>query len=149
MNRTLRRDRAAERYLRGAQGRPDCSIMRSPSIVACFVLGALLAALLFCLPAGTRAQAPEGPDSTSSTTEDCTGLVTAVDPRLSITVKSRRGPFTYRLGLDLHITGPDNHPLEIFQVHPGDEATVFYYYRDGWPTVARIVVLKTGRPARK
>ena len=89
-----------------------------------------------------RAQSPGQPDTTDSTTEDSTGTVLGVAGHGTITVDSRRGPFTYRLGLDLHITGPDNRPLKISQVHGGDEATVFYYLRDGFPTVGRIVVLK-------
>jgi hypothetical protein len=89
-----------------------------------------------------RAQSPGQPDTTDSTTEDSTGIVTGA-PRLGIiTVNSQRGPFTYRLGLNLHVTGPDNKPLKIGQVQAGDEATVFYYLRDGYPTVGRIVVLK-------
>ena len=95
------------------------------------------------------AQAPTGPDTTESTTNDSTGTVTSVAPHRTITVDSRRGPFTYRLGQDLHITGPDNHPLKITEVHAGDEATVYYYIRDGQQTVGRIVVLHRGKPARK
>ena len=44
---------------------------------------------------------------------------------------SRRGPFTYRLGPDLHVIGPDNQRLKIGDVHAGQEATVYYYQRDG------------------
>ncbi len=88
-----------------------------------------------------RAQAPTGPDTSSSTTEDSTGKVTAVSAS-TISVTSRRGPFTYRLGPDLHVIGPDNQRLKIGDVHEGQQATVYYYQRDGEPTVARIVVLK-------
>ena len=88
-----------------------------------------------------RAQAPTGPDTSSSTTEDSTGKVTAVSDT-TISVTSRRGPFTYRLGQDLHIIGPDNQRLKISDLHAGQEATVYYYQRDGEPTVARIVVIK-------
>ena len=98
---------------------------------------------------GLSAQAPAGPDTTESTTEDSTGIVLSVAPYRTITVDSRRGPFTYRLGLDLHITGPDNHPLKIKQVAEGDKVTVFYYIRDGQQTVARIVVLHHGKTAAK
>ena len=114
----------------------------------------LLAAVLFTgfvlgSTNGLLAQAPTGPDTTESTTNDSTGIVTSVAPHRTITVDSRRGPFTYRLGQDLHITGPDNHPLKITEVHAGDEATVYYYIRDGQQTVGRIVVLRRGKPARK
>ena len=98
---------------------------------------------------GLRAQAPAGPDTTESTTEDSTGIVLSVAPYRTITVDSRRGPFTYRLGQDLHIIGPDNHPLKIRQVAEGDKVTVFYYIRDGQQTVARIVVLHHGKTAAK
>lgn len=88
-----------------------------------------------------RAQAPTGPDTSSSTTEDSTGKVTAVSAT-TIGVTSRRGPFTYRLSPDLHVIGPDNQRLKIGDVHEGQEATVYYYLRDGEQTVARIVVIK-------
>ena len=98
---------------------------------------------------GLRAQAPAGPDTTESTTEDSTGTVLAVRPYQTITVNSRRGPFTYRLGLDLHIIGPDNRPLKIKQVAEGDKVTVYYYIRDGQQTVARLVVLRRRKTAAK
>ena len=66
-----------------------------------------------------------------------------------ITVDGRRGPFTYRLGLDLHITGPDNHPLKIIQVLAGGEATVYCYIRDGQQTVGRIVRAPPSKEIRK
>ena len=122
---------------------------------AAFVFAiALIAAVLLGLPlpgtaTNARAQAPEGPDTTSATTNDSTGIVTAVAPLRTITVDSRRGPFTYCLGPDLHITGPDNHALKIVEVTPGDKVTVYYYLRDGQQTVARIVVLRHGKPAAK
>ena len=87
------------------------------------------------------AQAPTGPDTSSSTTEDSTGKITAVSDT-TISVTSRRGPFTYRLGQDLHVIGADNQRLKIGDVHAGQEATVYYYQRDGQPTVARIVLIK-------
>ncbi len=95
------------------------------------------------------AQAPSGPDTTYSTTNDSTGIVTGVAPYRTITVDSRRGPFTYWLGEDLHITGPDSRPLRITQVAPGDKVTVYYYLRDGHQTIARIVVLERAAPAGK
>ncbi len=91
--------------------------------------------------ASLRAQAPTGPDTSSSTTEDSTGKVTAISAS-TISVTSRRGPFTYRLGPDLHVIGPDNQRLKIDDVHAGQEATGYDYLRDGEKTVARIVVIK-------
>ena len=91
---------------------------------------------------GSQAQAPEGPDTTSSTTEDSTGKVTAVAANQTISVTSRRGPFTYRLGRDLHVIGADGKPMKIAGIHVGQRVTVYYYMRDGQQTVARIVVLK-------
>ena len=117
----------------------------------CFFLSAVVCTAVM-LGTATRlpAQAPEGPDTTESTTEDSTGTVVSVSPSFTVTVTDRRGPFTYRLGQDLHIFGPDNHSLKIEEVHPGDEVTVFYYFRDNHPTVARMVVLRRGKPpARK
>lgn len=109
----------------------------------------LLACSLLALTPPTRGQAPEGPDTTESTTEDATGVVVGVSPYFTITVKDRRGPFTYRLSQDLHAFGPDNRPLKITEVAGGDEVTVFYYYRDGHPTVIRLVVLRHGEPSQK
>ena len=107
----------------------------------------LLVASWLVIPGFLRAQAPTGPDTSSSTTEDSTGKVTAVSAS-TISVTSRRGPFTYRLGQDLHVIGPKNRRLKIGDVHAGQEATVYYYQRDGEPTVARIVILKEA-PVRK
>jgi hypothetical protein len=90
----------------------------------------------------SRAQAPEGPDTSSSTTEDSTGRVTGILAHETITVDSRRGPFTYRLGRDLHVVGPDGKPMDVAKVHVGQKVTVYYYMRDGQETVARIAVLK-------
>ena len=42
----------------------------------------------------------------------------------------------------MHIYGPQTQRLKISDVHAGQEATVYYYLRDGEQTVARIVVLK-------
>ena len=107
---------------------------------AALLFGAVAASLVLGC-ARLSAQAPTGPDTSSSTTEDSTGRVTAVSAT-TISVTSRRGPFTYRLGQDLHVIGPDNQRLKIGDVHEGQEATVYYYQRDGEPTVARIVVVK-------
>ena len=105
------------------------------------VFAAALGLTLLPWSGAAHAQAPTGPDTTSSTTEDSTGKVTAVSND-TISVTSRRGPFTYRLGQDLHVIGADNQRLKISDVHAGQEATVYYYLRDGEPTVARIVLLK-------
>ena len=104
-----------------------------------------LAAFIVAAPLLTgnlRAQAPEGPDTTSSTTEDSTGKVTGIAPNQTITVDSRRGPFTYRLGRDLHVVGSDGKPMKMDGVKVGQEVTVYYYMRDGQETVARIAVLE-------
>ena len=118
-----------------------------------FLTAAVLAGLLALLAArtapGLRAQAPEGPDTTSSTTEDSTGKVTALAPGESITVASRRGPFTYRLGRDLHVVGLDGKAAKIGAVAVGQKVTVYYYLRDGQETVARIAVLAAAeKPAK-
>ena len=108
--------------------------------------------MILLLPAPSArllAQAPTGPDTTSGTTDDSTGTVTGVLPGRTITVNSRRGPFTYRLSPDLHITGPDNRARQITQIHAGDQATVYYYISDGHQTVARIVILRDAHRAGK
>jgi hypothetical protein len=112
---------------------------------------ALLAAGILALGflQAARAQDLEGPDTSISTTENSTGTVTGVGRSGTITVNSRRGPFTYRLGPQLHITGPDNKALKITQVGIGDEATVYYYIRDGQLTVGRIVVLQRAAKAAR
>ena len=120
-----------------------------PPAVSVFAAAWLAALLLPGLPGGLRAQAPFGPDTTESTTQDATGIITGVALYHAITVRDRRGPFTYRLGQDLHVYGPDNRPLRITEVRPGDEATVYYYFRDGLPTIGRIVILRRGQPAGK
>ncbi len=121
--------------------------MRRTSPPVLFSLGvAALVGFALGPVAGLRAQAPEGPDTTESTTEDSTGTVVDVSPHFTITVTDRQGPFTYRLGQDLHVFGPDNHPLKITEISPGDRVTVFYYFRDNHPTVSRMVVLQRGKP---
>jgi hypothetical protein len=107
--------------------------------------GAALAVLIAVASVSSgvlRAQAPEGPDTSSSTTEDSTGTVTGVTAHETISVDSRRGPFTYRLGRDLHVVGPNGKAMEIQGVHVGQKVTVYYYMRDGQATVARIAVLE-------
>ena len=61
---------------------------------------------------------------------------------MTITVNSRRGPFTYQLGPDLHVLGADGKAIKVEQVRKGQTVTVYYYKRLGQETVARIVVLK-------
>ncbi len=124
-------------------------MMRLRFSVPATLFAVRLACSTLALRPSAHAQAPEGPDTTESTTEDSTGLVTTVDPYFTITVSDRKGPFTYRLAQDLHVSGPDNRPLKITQIRPGDEVTVFYFYRDGHPTVSRLVVLRRGEPAGK
>ncbi len=89
-----------------------------------------------------RGQDDSQENTTSSTTYDSTGRVTAISPPLTITVNSRRGPFTYQLGPDLHVLGAEGKPIKAEQVHKGQTVTVYYYKRLGQETVARIVVLK-------
>ena len=69
-------------------------------------------------------------------------------PQQTITVNSRRGPFTYRLGRDLHVVGLDGKPAKISAVRVGQKVTVYYYLRDGQETVARIVVLEAAKKGR-
>ena len=99
-----------------------------------------IAAAVF-LTGDLRAQAPSGPDTSSSTTENSTGTVTGIDPLSTISVTSRRGPFTYRLGPDLHVVGPHGKALKLAKIPLGSKVTVYYYLRDGQPTVARVAVL--------
>ena len=117
------------------------------------VLPALLAGLtLFAVPPGSGgrlcAQGDTQENTSSSTTYDSTGTVTAISPPVTITVDSRRGPFTYQLGPDLHVFGLDGKSGKVDQVRKGQTVTVYYYKRLGLATVARIVVLKAA-PARK
>ena len=82
------------------------------------ILPALLAALtLFAVPPGRggalRAQDDTQENTSSSTTYDSTGTVTAISPPVTITVSSRRGPFTYRLGPDVHVLGLDGKPGKV------------------------------------
>lgn len=106
-------------------------------LLAALSLGCCLLAPASLLHAGTS----PGDDSSSSTTDDSTGVVTAISPGNSITVKSRRGPFTYVFGTDVHAFGADAKPIKADQVHKGDQVTVYYYHRGGEDKVARIAVL--------
>ena len=117
------------------------------------ILPVLLVALtLFAVPSGPGgtlyAQDDTQENTTSSTTYDSTGIVTAILPPVTITVDSRRGPFTYQLGPDVHVYGLDGKSGKIEQIRKGQTVTVYYYKRFGAPTVARVVVLKAA-PARK
>ncbi len=110
-----------------------------PRFWKCFAAPVFGLALLLS-PSLSRAQAPTGPDTSSSTTEDSTGKITAVSDT-TVTVNSRRGPFTYRLGNDIHVIGPKDQHYKVSDIHVGQQATVYYYLRDGMPTVARLVVI--------
>ena len=89
-----------------------------------------------------RGQDDSQENTSSSTTYDSTGRVTAISPPLTITVNSHRGPFTYQLSPDLHVLGAEGKPIKVEQVHKDQTVTVYYYKRLGQETVARIVVLK-------
>ena len=95
------------------------------------------------LPGGIlRAQDESENNTTSSTTYDSTGKVTAISAPLTITVDSRRGPFSYQIDPDVHAFGSNGKPIKIAEVHKGQTVTVYYYKRLGQETVARLVVLK-------
>jgi hypothetical protein len=127
--------------LRGRQKRIKVMTRLIQRLLKVAVLAVFIASVSF--PAAvTRAQAPEGPDTSSSTTEDSTGKVTEISRNATITVDSRRGPFTYRLGRDLHVVDADGKPAKIDRVRVGQKVTVYYYLRDGQQTVARIAILK-------
>ena len=105
------------------------------------LLAAAALALNTALPCvAVRAQDDTQENTSSSTTYDSTGTVTAISPPLTITVNSRRGPFTYQLGPDLHVLGAAGKAIKADQVHKGQTVTVYYYKRLGQETVARIVV---------
>ena len=57
-----------------------------------------------------RAQDESENNSTSSTTYDSTGKVTAISAPLTITVNSRRGPFTYQIDPDVYVFKADRKP---------------------------------------
>ena len=60
------------------------------------IVPALLLALTFMLAlTPSNAQEDSEENTSSSTTYDSTGTVTAISSPLTITVNSRRGPFTY------------------------------------------------------
>ena len=101
------------------------------------------------LPSGDlRAQDESENNSTSSTTYDSTGKVTAIAAPLTITVDSRRGPFTYQISPDVFVFKTDNKAGRIGDVHVGQMVTVYYFKRLGQETVARVVILKPAKAAK-
>lgn len=116
------------------------------------LLASLVLALCFGVPlpnSGTlRAQDETNNNSTSSTTYDSTGKVTAVNPPATVTVDSRRGPFTYRIDPDIHVFKADNKPGRVQDLHVGQTVTIYYYKYVGQITAARVVILKP-EPASK
>jgi hypothetical protein len=95
-----------------------------------------------------RGQDDNQENTTSSTTYDSTGVVTAISPPVTITVSSRRGPFKYQLGPDVFVYGLNHKAVGLGEVHKGQTVTVYYYQRFGSATVARLVILKPA-PAHK
>ena len=88
-----------------------------------------------------RAETAPGDDTSPTNTRDTTGGVTAYSPGVSVTVKGRKAAFVYQAGRDMRIIGSDGKPLDPKMVHPGEKVTVYYYRRDGSPTVSRLIVL--------
>ena len=106
---------------------------------------AAVLALVLWVPAGSRilhAQDENENNTTSSTTYDSTGKVTAIAAPVTITVDSRRGPFTYQIDADVHVFKADNKAGGLGDVHVGQRVTVYYFKRLGQETVARVVILK-------
>ncbi|MBE7157796.1 MAG: hypothetical protein INR62_05080 [Rhodospirillales bacterium] len=87
-------------------------------------------------------------NTTSSTTYDSTGKVTALSVPLTITVDSRRGPFTYQIDPDVHVYRADNKADTLRDVRVGQQVTVYYFKRLGQQTVARLVILGAGSAAK-
>ena len=101
------------------------------------------------LPGGSlRAQDESENNTTYSKTYDSTGIVTAISAPLTITVDSRRGPFTYQISPDVFVFKTNNKAGRIGDVRVGQTVTVYYYKRLGQETVARVVILKPA-PAAK
>ena len=104
---------------------------------------------LMLLPGGILlAQDESENNATSSTTYDSTGKVTAISPPSTITVASRRGPFTYRIDPDVNVYKADNKPGRIRDVRVGQTVTVYYYKYVGQETVARVVILQPAKAAK-
>ena len=95
-----------------------------------------------------RAQDESENNTTSSTTYDSTGKVTAISAPVTITVNSRRGPYTYQIAPDVFVFKADNKPGRIGDVHAGQTVTVYYYKRLGQETVARVVILQPAKAAK-
>ena len=95
-----------------------------------------------------RAQDESENNTTSSTTYDSTGKVTAISAPLTITVNSRRGPFTYQIAPDVYVFKANNKAGGIGDVHVGQKVTIYYYKRLGQETVARVVILKPEKAAK-
>ena len=111
------------------------------AVLVPFVWGAMTGGAL-------RAQDDNEENTTSSTTYDSTGKVTAISAPVTITVNSRRGPFTYQIAPDVFVFKADNKVGRIGDVHAGQTVTVYYYKRLGQETVARVVILKPAKAAK-
>ena len=111
---------------------------------------ALLALILWVSVGSSnlRAQDESENNTTSSTTYDSTGKVTAISAPLTITVDSRRGPFTYQIDPDVHVFKADNKAGGLGDVRVGQPVTVYYFKRLGQETVARVVILKPDKAAK-
>ena len=66
----------------------------------------------------------------------------AISVPLTITVDSRRGPFTYQIDPDVNVFKADNKAGTIRDVRVGQKVTVYYFKRLGQETVARVVILQ-------
>lgn len=95
-----------------------------------------------------RGQDESENNTSSSTTYDSTGRVTAISAPLSITVDSRRGPFTYQIDPDVYVYKADSRPGTLRDVRVGQQVTVYYFKRLGQQTVARLVILKPQAAAK-
>ena len=115
-----------------------------PSRLLPLFAAALAMVLGVPLPGGgiLHAQDETENNATSSTTYDSTGKVTAINPPSTITVASRRGPFTYRIDPDIHVFRADNKAVGIRDVHVGQTVTVFYYKYVGQETASRVLIHK-------
>ena len=108
--------------------------------------------LLCCWLAGgrsLRAQDESENNTTSSTTYDSTGRVTAISAPLTMTVDSRRGPFTYQIDPDVHVYRADEKAGTLRDVRIGQQVTVYYFKRLGLETIARVVILKPAATGTK
>jgi hypothetical protein len=99
-------------------------------------------------PSVLHAETSPGDDTSPTNTRDTTGVIIAYSPGVRITVKGQNAPYSYEVGRDMKTIGPDGKPLGAKKVHAGEKVTVYYYRRDGSPTVSRLVVLST-HPTRK